>query len=66
MANSKNLIIIDDNNNELELFINKHEKISIFIKENGNTDYYQSKFITLNKDDAISLKRELSKLIKLL
>jgi hypothetical protein len=65
MANFKNLIIVDDKHH-LEMFINKFMNISIFIRKKEKIDYLEGESITLTKNDAIELRKQLSKFIKLM
>lgn len=62
--NYKNLILEDDCTTA-RIFINKHQKIAIEVTRD-NFSVENSEIIELEKEDAIELKKELSKLIKLL
>ncbi len=61
--NCKNLCIINQEDElRLEVFINQKDEISVSISE--IEDSSDCKIISLNKDDVIALRNELSLLIK--
>jgi hypothetical protein len=62
MATLKNLVVKDENDNELTLWVNNHNEI--FMQVSDVDGEYLAKYICLCKEDAIELYNELGNLIK--
>ena len=58
----KVLHVVDENNNDLELYINDQNEVYLSIEERQGD--YPLQWIVMDKQDAIALRDELDRLIK--
>lgn len=68
MGFTSQFLLIDETNNDqlMKVYINDKDRIFIETGALEGDDHFHCGFVTLDKSDAIALKKELERLIKIL